>query len=129
MDQLSDWFDWILIDSPPVVPLADTSLWMRSADGILMVAREGTTRKRQLQRGLQELDQSKLLGVVLNSSSHTDHDNYYRRYGPAPAKSSVKAESTNTTWFSSNDRIESMRFEDQSNQLRSPCRLGSEYQG
>ena len=35
MDQLTDWFDWILIDSPPLVPLADTSVWMRSADGIL----------------------------------------------------------------------------------------------
>ena len=47
-----------------------------------MVAREGTTRRRQLQRGLQEMDQSKLLGVVLNSSTNTDHDNYYQRYSP-----------------------------------------------
>ena len=88
MDQLTSWFDWILIDSPPVVPLADTSVWMRSADGILMVAREGTTQKRQLQRGLQALEQSKLLGVVLNSSTNTDHDNYYQRYGaPSVPKS------------------------------------------
>jgi capsular exopolysaccharide synthesis family protein len=70
MDQLTDWFDWILIDSPPVSPLADTNIWMRSADSILMVAREGMTQKRQLQRGLQELEQSKLLGVVLNSSTN-----------------------------------------------------------
>ena len=87
MDQLTDWFDWVLIDSPPVVPLADTSVWMRSADGILVVVREGLTQKRQLQSALQELEQSKFLGVVLNSSSSTDHKNYYQRYGPAPAKS------------------------------------------
>ena len=62
MDQLTDWFDWILIDSPPVVPLADASIWMRSADGILLVVREGTTQKRQLQRGLQGLEQSKVVG-------------------------------------------------------------------
>jgi capsular exopolysaccharide synthesis family protein len=86
MDQLTEWFDWVLIDSPPVIPLADTSVWMRSADGILMVAREGTTRKRLLQRGLQEIDQSKLVGVVLNSSSNGDHKNYYQRYGPPVAK-------------------------------------------
>jgi capsular exopolysaccharide synthesis family protein len=83
MDELSVWFDWIIIDSPPVLPLADTSLWMRLADGILLVAREGVTQKRQLQRGLEILEQSKLLGMVLNSSSNSDHDNYYQRYGPS----------------------------------------------
>jgi capsular exopolysaccharide synthesis family protein len=59
MDQLASWFDWVIIDSPPVLPLADTSLWMRLADGILLVAREGVTQKRQLQKG------------------------YYQRYGPS----------------------------------------------
>jgi capsular exopolysaccharide synthesis family protein len=97
MDQLTDWFDWVLIDSPPVVPLADTSVWMRSADGILMVVREGVTQKRQLQSALQELEQSKFLGVVLNSSSNTDHKNYYQRYGPAPAKPNGHPESDTRT--------------------------------
>src|SRR5437667_1764837 len=68
MEQLTLWFDWIVIDSPSVLPLADTSVWSRLADGILLVAREGTTKKRGLQRGLDTLDHSKLLGVVLNSS-------------------------------------------------------------
>ncbi len=68
MDQLVMWFDWIVIDSPPVLPLADTSVWSRLADGILLVAREGTTKKRELQRGLDTLDHSKLLGLVVNSS-------------------------------------------------------------
>ena len=35
-----------------------------------------------LQRGLQALEQSKLLGAVVNSSANTDHSNYYHRYGP-----------------------------------------------
>jgi capsular exopolysaccharide synthesis family protein len=83
MDRLTAWFDWIVIDSPPVLPLADTTVWTRLADGILLVTREGTTEKRQLTRGLQTLEQSKLLGVVLNSSKNTDHKNYYQRYGPA----------------------------------------------
>jgi capsular exopolysaccharide synthesis family protein len=81
MRQLTGWFDWILIDSPPLVPLADTSIWMRSADGVLLVVREGTTQKRQLQRGLQILQRSKLLGVVLNGCTNADHSNYYQQYG------------------------------------------------
>ena len=43
MEQLEAWFDWIVIDSPPVLPLADTSLWSRLADGIVLVTRNGTT--------------------------------------------------------------------------------------
>jgi len=86
MEQLSAWFDWIIIDSPPVLPLADTSVWARLADGILLVTREGTTKKRPLQSGLQALEQSKLLGAVVNSSASTDHTNYYYRYGPAATR-------------------------------------------
>ena len=86
MKQLTDWFDWIIIDSPPVLPLADTSVWARLADGILLVTREGTTKKRLLQQGLQVLEPSKLLGAVLNSSSSTDHTNYYQRYGAGAAQ-------------------------------------------
>ena len=49
MDQLAGWFDWIVIDSPPVLPLADTSVWMRLADAVLLVTRPGKTAKRQLE--------------------------------------------------------------------------------
>ena len=86
MEQLTGWFDWIIIDSPPVLPLADTSVWARLADGILLVTREGTTKRRQLQRGLQVLEESKILGAVVNSSASTEHTNYYYRYGPAASR-------------------------------------------
>jgi capsular exopolysaccharide synthesis family protein len=80
MEQLEAWFDWIIIDSPPVLPLADTSLWSRLADGILMVTRRGTTEKQQLQRGLEAIDKSKLLGALVNSSANAAHSDYYQRY-------------------------------------------------
>jgi capsular exopolysaccharide synthesis family protein len=86
LDQLSAWFDWIVIDSPPVLPLADTSVWMRFSDSVLLVLREGTTERRQLQRGLQVLEPSKLLGVVLNSSKNNGDSKYYERYGLPTAK-------------------------------------------
>ena len=58
MTTLNSWFDWIVIDSPPVLPLVDTSIWARLADGILLVTRQGTTSKRKLQKGLEALDPS-----------------------------------------------------------------------
>lgn len=77
MDQLSAVFDWIIIDSPPVMPLADTSVWMRLADGILLVTRQGITEKQQLHRGLEAIEPNKLIGAVLNGSRRTAHSDYY----------------------------------------------------
>jgi capsular exopolysaccharide synthesis family protein len=83
MEQLSAWFEWIVIDSPPVLPLADTSMWARLADGILLVTRKSVTEKEQLQRGLEALETSKLLGALVNGSTDAAHSDYYQRYGPA----------------------------------------------
>ena len=82
MGQLSNLFDWIIVDSPPLLPLADTTVWARVTDGTLLVAREGKSEKKQLQRGLEALKKSDLLGVVLNGCIHPDHKSYYQRYAP-----------------------------------------------
>ncbi len=84
MSQLSEWFDLILIDSPPVLPLADTSMWMKFADGILLVTRQGVTEKRPLQRGLEAIDPKKMLGAVVNSSKNLVHTDYYYSLQPPP---------------------------------------------
>src|SRR3984957_2626658 len=80
MEQLEAWFDWIVIDSPPVLPLADTSIWSRLSDGILLVTRKGITEKQQLQRGLEAIEKSKILGALVNSSTTAAHSDYYQRY-------------------------------------------------
>jgi capsular exopolysaccharide synthesis family protein len=77
MEQLSAWFDWIIVDSPPVLPLADTSVWTNFADGILLVTRQGTTEKRQLKRGLEAIDAGKIIGAILNESNSVPHSDYY----------------------------------------------------
>jgi len=85
MEKLESWFDWIVIDSPPVLPLADTSLWSRLADGILLVTRKDTTEKQQLKRGLEAIEKSKLLGALVNSSANAAHADYYQRYSSSAA--------------------------------------------
>jgi capsular exopolysaccharide synthesis family protein len=89
MERLAGWFDWIIIDSPPVLPLADTTSLARLADGILIVARRGITEKRQLRKGLEAFDSGKLIGALVNSSNGaTDKDYYYYRHEAAvPGKS------------------------------------------
>jgi len=68
-----------------VLPLGDTSVWTRLADGILLVTRQGTTEKRQLQRGLEAIEPKKLLGALLNCSANTAHSDYYYHYRPSTA--------------------------------------------
>lgn len=79
MEQLANWFDWVVIDSPPILPLADTSVWTNMADGILLVTRQGVTQKRQLRRGLEALGTQKLIGALLNSAKGVEHTDYYYR--------------------------------------------------
>jgi len=91
MAQLAPIFDWIIVDSPPLLPLADTTVWSRFTEGTLLVAREGKTEKPSLKRGLELLKKSDLLGVVLNGCTNPNHKNYYQRYshrqqsGPGPS--------------------------------------------
>ena len=74
-----------------MLPLGDTSVWARMADGILMVTRRGVTEKRQLKKGLAALDQSKLLGALVNGSVDAAHSDYYKRYGPSAPKAVPEA--------------------------------------
>ena len=80
MNNATAGFDWVVIDAPPMLPLADTTIWMRLADAILLVTRPGVTTKSQLQRTLEAIEQSKLLGAVLNASAEATASNYYYHY-------------------------------------------------
>ena len=77
--KLSTCFDWIIIDAPPLLPMADVSFWSRQADGLLLVVREGYTPKAILQKGLETLDNPKVIGVVLNGARDVE-SGYYSRY-------------------------------------------------
>ena len=46
LEKLSGCFDWILIDSPPVVPITDAMLLQQHADASLLVVRGGQTPRR-----------------------------------------------------------------------------------
>jgi capsular exopolysaccharide synthesis family protein len=82
MSHVGNLFDWIIVDSPPLLPLADTTVWGRVTDGTLLVARVGKTQKAQLERALDVVKKSDLLGVVLNGSDESNYKGYYPYYSP-----------------------------------------------
>jgi protein-tyrosine kinase len=63
----SPYFDWIIVDSSPVLPVSDAVNLARSCDAVLLVAREGVTKFPIAQRAQSELKASNVLGFVLNA--------------------------------------------------------------
>lgn len=95
MAQLAQWFDWIVVDTPPLLPMADSNLWSRLVDGTLMVVRQGTVPRKALQRAIESMDNPKLVGVAINDASDFDRVDYYGHYyyAGSGAKSENREES------------------------------------
>jgi len=91
-EKLASEFEWVVVDSTPMVPIVDVNLWSRLVDGTLLVAREGVTPVKALQKGLQALDHPNLIGMVLNDATATMDSKYDGQYYGSPK---VKAERMN----------------------------------
>jgi capsular exopolysaccharide synthesis family protein len=83
LNRLESCFDWIIIDAPPLAPLADIHVWVQKADGVLLIVRSGVAQKETLVRGLVGLDRAKLLGVVHNDTQSAGRDYYQHYYRPS----------------------------------------------
>ena len=81
LDTLRTRFDRILIDMPPVAPLADVAIAAPMVDGVLMIVRAGVTPKPAIERALSGLDMSKVLGLVLNDAGEASAAYRYDGYG------------------------------------------------
>jgi len=83
LNRLEALFDWIIIDSPPAVPVSDAGLIANYCDGVLMVVRSNATPFDMARKARQEFRDKHLIGVVLNGiateSSYTQY--YYTAYG------------------------------------------------
>lgn len=85
---LTQNFDWIVVDSTPMLPIADVNLWSRLVDGSLLVVREGVAPREAVKRGMQALDNPKFVGVVINGASKADKGYYAGGYYGASTDSS-----------------------------------------
>lgn len=68
LDTLRTRFDRVILDMPPVEPLADVSIAAALIDGVLLVVRAGMTPKPAIERALSGLEPEKVLGLVFNDT-------------------------------------------------------------
>ena len=82
LDALRGRFDRILIDMPPLAPVADVHVVAPMADALLMIVRAGVTGKPDIERALAGLDPGKVLGLVLNDAGESRQArSQYEGYG------------------------------------------------
>jgi capsular exopolysaccharide synthesis family protein len=85
------YYDYIFIDSPPVIPVSDPMLLAQEVDGALLIVKVGATPREVLIRatGIMTSNQSHLLGVVLNNVKgslpyYYDYTHYHYDYDIRP---------------------------------------------
>ena len=81
-------FDFVLVDSPPVLPFSDGRVLSTLVDGVLLVGRSGVTKREALIRSLEllrEVRSAPVIQIVLNAVevSAVEYNSYYR-YGKRP---------------------------------------------
>jgi protein-tyrosine kinase len=76
LDSLGSLFEWIIVDSPPCLPVADANLLARMCDGVLLVVRSRSTPSAAIQTAHQELRGRNVIGVVLNAVEKADTRSY-----------------------------------------------------
>lgn len=87
IDALRNHFDWVVLDSPPLLFAADANLLSTMCDGTVLVVRIGSTTFDSVSRALQSLCENNVLGIVVNGARRGElyskysyyHDYYYDR--------------------------------------------------
>jgi capsular exopolysaccharide synthesis family protein len=82
-EKAAEKFDYILVDTPPIMLLTDAAILSGIADGIILVLESGSTSKKVLPRIHNILRDAKarIMGVILNKMSlHSENYRYYSYY-------------------------------------------------
>lgn len=75
--QMKELFAFIIIDTPPVLPMPDQHLLSDMVDGFILVVMAGKTPREALSTALDSLSECNILGLILNGLEHTRSSHYY----------------------------------------------------
>lgn len=85
LQELPKTFNWVILDSPPLLFSADANLLGTMTDGTILVIRIGSTTIDTVHRAMQSLCENNVLGVVVNGARagelYSKYTYYYSKYG------------------------------------------------
>lgn len=79
--RLREEFDFVVIDSPPILPILDQGFLADIVDGVLLVVRARVTPKDMVRAAIETLETNKILGVVFNGAEKQLSSYYSYTYG------------------------------------------------
>jgi protein-tyrosine kinase len=89
LDRVGPMFDWLVLDSPPALPVHDASMLADLCDGVLFVVHAGSTHFELAEKASGEFRDKNLLGVVLNCvDKNESYGSYYYSYAVVDRKRS-----------------------------------------
>lgn len=91
LKEARSYFDFIIIDAPPLGIFTDASLLINLADGAMLVVRANHTKYKDIDRILDTLPRERMLGTILNQSDVPLMDESYYKYGFYDRDITVKA--------------------------------------
>ena len=85
IEEMKFYYDTIIVDSPPLIPVMDTLIFVEEFDAVLLVIKAGTTQKAVVSRAREILasQNGKLVGVIMNNLKKTlpyYYDHHYYGY-------------------------------------------------
>jgi capsular exopolysaccharide synthesis family protein len=90
LNEARQQYDYVLLDTPPLVPVFDAALLSRLVDGVIVVVSANKTPRRLLEAALDVLDPAKVIGIVFNGDTSSQFGysrSYYHAYFPASSAS------------------------------------------
>jgi protein-tyrosine kinase len=84
LDCVTPAFDWVILDSPPALPVHDASSLADLCDGVLFVVRAGETSHEAAKKASLEFREKNILGTVLNQVESTEAQGGYYYGGDRP---------------------------------------------
>jgi Mrp family chromosome partitioning ATPase len=82
LKSLRNHFDWVVIDSPPVMAVTDAAVLAHGATGVVFVVGAETTSRRMAAAALEQLGNAhaQVIGGILNRVTVDKHPYYYAAY-------------------------------------------------
>lgn len=83
LEQMRNKYDFVMLDTPPVLPVTDATILSQLVDGVILVVRYGKTTYESILRAKESLEKvnANLLGTVINDMPITgEHASYYYYY-------------------------------------------------
>jgi Mrp family chromosome partitioning ATPase len=90
LEDLPSLFNWVVLDSPPLLFAADANLLSTISDGTLLVVRIGHTTIDSITRAVQSLSHDNVVGIVVNGARrgelYSKYTYYHTYYTPGEEK-------------------------------------------